>query len=465
MYAEYMLNERFLLLNKMLNNKKLKKKEIAEEEEIESITEVKETKKRKKRSKSSNIDKEQKTSKSVSLKKEIKEESENDSVLVIKKKTKGKAKKQTKAKPSPKFVICELCDDYLPEESLPEHMIDCEESQLSQEQQVPKEKKIKVSKKTNTKAKAKAESVQEPKLVKINSKTESEKLLKQRIDTLQQFFNDHSTNMLNSKQVSQGFTNEAYFYEYEKYFSPKIQLFVNEKQEITQNFILRHIANCQMMGTSSFLCLSIVCLRPFESRCRVNYLDIFSSFIHRVNIGNFNQLSPYILNQYGEIKFKKNIKNLTDLEENLNSLADAEYSIHFKPNAIQNADNNLSLPPQDDYDIDLNAEFNKFSAILVHNPDLFRMMLDTRNTYTLEQNIPSSNKGLSQKIISSMKFELKEDLKQNASCIFCTEDMKKSDQTITVPCFHMFHFDCGSRWFNENKCCPVCKLNIDSLAS
>ena len=47
------------------------------------------------------------------------------------------------------------------------------------------------------------------------------------------------------------------------------------------------------------------------------------------------------------------------------------------------------------------------------------------------------------------------------NCSICLEDFKKGEEQMTIPCFHMFHSNCISHWFELNNCCPVCKHNCN----
>ena len=53
-----------------------------------------------------------------------------------------------------------------------------------------------------------------------------------------------------------------------------------------------------------------------------------------------------------------------------------------------------------------------------------------------------------------------ENLKEK-NCAICLEDFKKGEEQMTIPCFHMFHSNCISPWFELHNCCPVCKLNCN----
>lgn len=45
------------------------------------------------------------------------------------------------------------------------------------------------------------------------------------------------------------------------------------------------------------------------------------------------------------------------------------------------------------------------------------------------------------------------------TCTICLENYKKGELIIELPCKHLFHKECLSKWFNHNNICPLCKSN------
>ena len=45
-------------------------------------------------------------------------------------------------------------------------------------------------------------------------------------------------------------------------------------------------------------------------------------------------------------------------------------------------------------------------------------------------------------------------------CIICYDDLKEGDQITTLPCIHVFHFDCIKAWIYDKGNCPICKFTI-----
>ncbi|XP_078430034.1 RING/U-box superfamily protein [Wolffia australiana] len=45
-------------------------------------------------------------------------------------------------------------------------------------------------------------------------------------------------------------------------------------------------------------------------------------------------------------------------------------------------------------------------------------------------------------------------------CVICQMDYKRGDKQMTLPCNHVYHAACISRWLGINKACPVCFAEV-----
>lgn len=53
-------------------------------------------------------------------------------------------------------------------------------------------------------------------------------------------------------------------------------------------------------------------------------------------------------------------------------------------------------------------------------------------------------------------------VKVGDQCAVCLEDLQEETKlTIMMPCSHIFHRSCISRWFEEQKSCPMCRREIE----
>eukprot|EP00929_Paragymnodinium_shiwhaense_P114659 TRINITY_DN83127_c0_g1_i1.p1 TRINITY_DN83127_c0_g1~~TRINITY_DN83127_c0_g1_i1.p1 ORF type:complete len:418 (+),score=72.55 TRINITY_DN83127_c0_g1_i1:109-1362(+) len=48
-------------------------------------------------------------------------------------------------------------------------------------------------------------------------------------------------------------------------------------------------------------------------------------------------------------------------------------------------------------------------------------------------------------------------------CVFCLEAFENGDRLLKLPCNHIFHQSCVSRWLCRNCLCPVCKQDVSAL--
>lgn len=55
--------------------------------------------------------------------------------------------------------------------------------------------------------------------------------------------------------------------------------------------------------------------------------------------------------------------------------------------------------------------------------------------------------------------------KTRERCVICLLTYKMGDQQITLPCKHVYHKKCGTKWLTINKTCPVCNGEVFSSES
>ena len=46
------------------------------------------------------------------------------------------------------------------------------------------------------------------------------------------------------------------------------------------------------------------------------------------------------------------------------------------------------------------------------------------------------------------------------SCCICLNDIEKNEETVLLPCGHMFHWNCCLNWLKRNNTCPMCRFVI-----
>ncbi|KAM1018109.1 hypothetical protein ACFX13_040390 [Malus domestica] len=84
----------------------------------------------------------------------------------------------------------------------------------------------------------------------------------------------------------------------------------------------------------------------------------------------------------------------------------------------------------------------------------------------LGEAVGTQSRGLSDELISllplskykSGNFFLRK--KSGERCVICQMQYKRGDRQITLPCKHVYHSECISKWLGINKVCPVCNLEV-----
>ena len=46
------------------------------------------------------------------------------------------------------------------------------------------------------------------------------------------------------------------------------------------------------------------------------------------------------------------------------------------------------------------------------------------------------------------------------NCCICISEVKKGEETVLLPCGHMFHWKCCLTWLKKNNTCPVCRFEL-----
>ena len=75
--------------------------------------------------------------------------------------------------------------------------------------------------------------------------------------------------------------------------------------------------------------------------------------------------------------------------------------------------------------------------------------------------------GLDHKIIENFPISKIKDInkldEEKKKCLICLENFKIGENTIILPCIHIFHSNCIKKWMEKNNKCPICKYKIDSF--
>ncbi|XWS52501.1 hypothetical protein CRYUN_Cryun11dG0075900 [Craigia yunnanensis] len=89
----------------------------------------------------------------------------------------------------------------------------------------------------------------------------------------------------------------------------------------------------------------------------------------------------------------------------------------------------------------------------------------------LGETVGTQSRGLSQELISLLPvskykcsiFSRKKS--RNERCVICQMEYTRGERRITLPCKHVFHAGCGTKWLSINKACPICYTEVFGDAS
>ena len=72
--------------------------------------------------------------------------------------------------------------------------------------------------------------------------------------------------------------------------------------------------------------------------------------------------------------------------------------------------------------------------------------------------------GLEQQIIDNMEIYKMKNVEKldndKKKCTICLENYVDGDDSIALPCIHIFHADCIKTWVKDHNTCPICKKDI-----
>ena len=73
-------------------------------------------------------------------------------------------------------------------------------------------------------------------------------------------------------------------------------------------------------------------------------------------------------------------------------------------------------------------------------------------------------KGLDKNILDNMEISKIKDIDKldidKKKCTICLENYVNGDDSIALPCIHIFHAECIKTWLKDNNSCPICKNEI-----
>ncbi|KAJ4724244.1 E3 ubiquitin ligase BIG BROTHER-like protein [Melia azedarach] len=86
----------------------------------------------------------------------------------------------------------------------------------------------------------------------------------------------------------------------------------------------------------------------------------------------------------------------------------------------------------------------------------------------LGETVGTQSRGLSQDLIALLPISkykcgfFGRKKSKHDRCVICQMEYKRGDRRITLPCTHVYHAGCGTRWLSINKACPICYTEVFS---
>ena len=188
-----------------------------------------------------------------------------------------------------------------------------------------------------------------------------------------------------------------------------------------------------------------------------------------------------------KMKYKDKADHLLchELEQNENNMNNNNFRINSNININSNQPNihyningsNLDSDPDIDSDLENNRNINRPINRRRFSSDSFglydrRNRRNRRNSMDSDDIFDSFDDGLDEgeplddDIIQTYPISKIQDINKLSEdkkrCSICLENYKNGDDSIILPCIHIFHSECIKKWMKKNGVCPICKFKIDS---
>ncbi|XP_015056503.1 E3 ubiquitin-protein ligase BIG BROTHER-like [Solanum pennellii] len=165
---------------------------------------------------------------------------------------------------------------------------------------------------------------------------------------------------------------------------------------------------------------------------------------------------------------------------------DREYVVNDHVSGIEEHDRHLENPSTTTVNVAANVHREEISGSnsLTNSVECPRGQINTRDSEVVWQDnidpdnmtyeellelgeaVGTQSRGLSQNQISLLPvtkfkcgfFSRKKSRKER--CVICQMEYKRKDRQVTLPCKHVYHAGCGSKWLSINKACPICYTEV-----
>ena len=181
--------------------------------------------------------------------------------------------------------------------------------------------------------------------------------------------------------------------------------------------------------------------------------------IDRRNIRNLEERKKELKRRIEEIQNNRHNTNHSrrNRSQRLNTPHSSNRRIIFGTNINHQSNNFINT------ESNRNSNSNRRNRITLRNNR--GTQIETRNRNTNRNNSEQNKK--SNAILSKLPINKIDDINrlkgENKKCSICLQHFKKMDSAIYLPCFHLFHKKCITKWLDNKEVCPLCKLNINEF--
>ncbi|WOH06460.1 hypothetical protein DCAR_0625887 [Daucus carota subsp. sativus] len=93
---------------------------------------------------------------------------------------------------------------------------------------------------------------------------------------------------------------------------------------------------------------------------------------------------------------------------------------------------------------------------------LFFVYVSVEGTATLDVFSSStvSFGSTSDRSLGATRIQVEEGNKNVQQCVICQEEYHDGEKVTCMPCLHMFHKDCITKWLLRSHLCPICKFQM-----
>ena len=131
--------------------------------------------------------------------------------------------------------------------------------------------------------------------------------------------------------------------------------------------------------------------------------------------------------------------------------------IGLRPIPLNNLNHNINSNEADDIpNFEDDDEYLHFEFDSLNNEDFDELdirVLSIKKTNYLNQKIMDNIEIYKMKNVEKLDNDKKK-------CTICLKNYVDGEDSIALPCTHIFHADCIKTWVKEHKTCPICKKDI-----